>query len=149
MIEPNRNGEVWVFAEQEDGNLDGYGNACDSDLTDNGVVDLGDLSGVLTNLGSTTTPTIDLNCNGVVDDTLLLCDQNIATNTANALDFARAIDICQTATDQDKKWGVISGALTFPPYTLGLMNGLLEVAPVQRRASRRSPSPASFSSSGL
>jgi hypothetical protein len=55
---------------------------------------------------------VDDDCNGTVDDTILLCDQNLASNSADALDFAKAIDICQTATETDKRWGVISGSLT-------------------------------------
>ncbi len=55
---------------------------------------------------------VDDDCNGVVDDTLLLCDQGIASNTTAAMDFARAIDICQTTTEAESKWGVISATLT-------------------------------------
>jgi len=47
--------------------------------------------------------TFDNDCNGLADDTPLLCDQSIASNTASALDYARAIDICQ---------GVVGAKLT-------------------------------------
>ena len=33
------------------------------------------------------------------------------------MDFAKAIDICQTATMTDKKWGVISATLTLADGT--------------------------------
>jgi hypothetical protein len=59
----------------------------------------------------------DDDCNGVVDDTLLLCDQGIPSNTTNGMDFARAIDICQTTTDTDPKWGVITSQLTLADGT--------------------------------
>ena len=59
----------------------------------------------------------DDDCNGVADDTLLLCDQAIASNTQDPLDFARAIDLCQTTTATDPRWGVISGALTLTDGT--------------------------------
>jgi len=59
----------------------------------------------------------DDDCNGIVDDSVLLCDQNIPSNTTDAMEFAKAIDICQVATDQDKKWGVISGQLTLADGT--------------------------------
>ena len=39
------------------------------------------------------------------------------SNSTNAKDFAKAIDICQTATMTDKKWGVISATLTLPDGT--------------------------------
>lgn len=58
---------VGAGCEQEDGNLDGYGNACDADISNNGIVDLPDLSAVLTNLGSTSAAAVDLSCNGIVD----------------------------------------------------------------------------------
>jgi hypothetical protein len=52
---------------QNDGDNDGYGNACDADLTNNGIVDIPDLGVVLSNLGSTLTPAVDITCNGIVD----------------------------------------------------------------------------------
>lgn len=52
--------------EQEDGNLDGYGNACDADISNNGTIDLPDL-GALLGVYGTANPTADLNCNGTVD----------------------------------------------------------------------------------
>jgi hypothetical protein len=55
---------------------------------------------------------IDDDCNGVVDDTVLLCDQSINSNTTSGMDFARAIDICQVATDGDQKWGVIDAKIS-------------------------------------
>jgi hypothetical protein len=59
----------------------------------------------------------DDDCNGFVDDTILLCDQNIPSNTQDAMEYARAIDICQTATENDRKWGVITAALTLTDGT--------------------------------
>src|SRR5262249_22912159 len=55
---------------------------------------------------------LDDDCNGAVDDTALMCDQGIPSDTGNAGDFARAMELCQTATMNDKKWGVISATLT-------------------------------------
>lgn len=60
---------------------------------------------------------VDDDCNGLVDDTVALCDQGILSNTSDAMDFAKAIDLCQTATMADKKWGVISASMTFPDGT--------------------------------
>ena len=59
----------------------------------------------------------DDDCNGVADDTLLLCDQGLLSNSQSGLDYAKAIDICQQTTDTEKKWGVISGALTLADGT--------------------------------
>lgn len=59
----------------------------------------------------------DDDCNGFIDDTILLCDQGIASNTQDAMEYARAIDICQTATDNDQRWGVISAQLTLADGT--------------------------------
>ena len=110
-IDNNCNG---VVDEDEDRDMDGYttcgGDCCDStECSKPGNVNPGafDVAG----------NNFDDDCNGVVDDAILLCDQGIASNTQNALDYARAIDICQTATMADKKWGVISGALTFADGT--------------------------------
>jgi hypothetical protein len=59
----------------------------------------------------------DDDCNGSVDDSLALCDQGLTSGSTNATDFAKAMDICQTATMTDKKWGLISASLTLPDGT--------------------------------
>jgi hypothetical protein len=59
----------------------------------------------------------DDDCNGFIDDTILLCDQGIPSNTTDAMQFARAIDICQEATENDRKWGVITASLTLTDGT--------------------------------
>jgi hypothetical protein len=61
--------------------------------------------------------TVDDDCNGLIDDTTLLCDQGLMSNSNVATDFAKAIDICQQATMADTKWGVISATLTLPDGT--------------------------------
>ncbi len=60
---------------------------------------------------------VDDDCNGMVDDSQAICDQNLATGTMNGNDYAKAIDICQTATMNEKKWGVISATLTLADGT--------------------------------
>jgi len=105
-IDNNCNGTV---DEDEDRDGDGFttcgGDCCDS--TECG-------SPALVNPGSFDAPgnTLDDDCNGVVDDTVAICDQGLASNSSNAMDYAKAIDLCQTATMADKKWGVISAQLT-------------------------------------
>ena len=59
----------------------------------------------------------DDDCNGVLDDTVALCDQGIASNTADPMDFAKAMELCQTTTMADKKWGVISAKFTLADGT--------------------------------
>jgi hypothetical protein len=54
---------------QRDTDNDGYGNICDADFTQNGVVDSTDLSIIKLTLRSSTSPDQDLNGNGVVDST--------------------------------------------------------------------------------
>ncbi|MGE0550917.1 MAG: choice-of-anchor L domain-containing protein [Kofleriaceae bacterium] len=105
-VDNNCNGTV---DENVDADGDGLttcgGDCCDSTECDKpGLVNYGSFDAPGNNF--------DDDCNGMVDDTVLLCDQNIASNTANGLDFAKAIDICQTSTEDDTKWGVISAALT-------------------------------------
>jgi hypothetical protein len=51
---------------QYDFDADGYGNACDADYDNNGVVDTNDLIALLGGLGGPNLE-IDSNCNGVVD----------------------------------------------------------------------------------
>ena len=57
---------------------------------------------------------VDNDCDGTPDNTALLCDQGLMSNSTIGLDFAKAVDICQTATMTDNKWGVISADLTLP-----------------------------------
>ncbi len=101
----------------EDVDNDGDGFAtCAGDCADNaGVVDRPEL----VNPGAFDAPgnEFDDDCNGVVDDTLLLCDQNIMSNTQDAFEFARAIDICQRTTEAERTWGVIDAQLTLADGT--------------------------------
>jgi hypothetical protein len=55
---------------------------------------------------------VDDNCDGIIDNTVLLCDQNLNSNSTDGFDFAKAIDICQTTTEQGTGWGVIDAKVT-------------------------------------
>jgi len=57
---------------------------------------------------------VDNDCDGTIDNEPGFCDQSLVSNSANATDFAKAIDLCQTATASDKKWGVLEARLTLP-----------------------------------
>ena len=50
----------------------------------------------------------DEDCDGKVDNVVQACDDGIALTDTNAMNGAKAIDLCQTATANDKKWGVLS-----------------------------------------
>ncbi|MGB5473700.1 MAG: hypothetical protein WBQ78_09510 [Gammaproteobacteria bacterium] len=52
---------------QRDTNGDGFGNMCDADFNNNGLVDPSDFSLIKSLFGSTTSPDQDLNGNGIVD----------------------------------------------------------------------------------
>jgi hypothetical protein len=55
---------------------------------------------------------VDDDCNGKIDDTLLLCDTSLDSNSTNARDFARAIDLCQDTAEGSFRWGVIDARLS-------------------------------------
>lgn len=59
---------------------------------------------------------VDDDCDGGTDNPLPLCDNGIASNTGDPLQYARAIDLCQftseNAQGEDRIWGVITGSLT-------------------------------------
>jgi hypothetical protein len=61
---------------------------------------------------------VDDDCDGFFDEIDPPCDNQVTnTNTSVALDYAKAMDLCQTTPEvvpnkKDKKWGVISGKLT-------------------------------------
>lgn len=56
---------------------------------------------------------VDDDCDGSIDNPVGNCDTGLASNASNPLDYAKAIDICQTTTENpplaQKKWGVIQG----------------------------------------
>ncbi len=53
---------------------------------------------------------LDDDCDGTTDNALAGCDDGLASNSSTAMDYARAIGLCQVATDG--KWGVVSATLT-------------------------------------
>jgi len=103
--------------------LDGDGwTPCQGDCCDSAQVDVcGDPN--LVNPGAFEVPgnMVDDDCDGTKDNVLAACDNGLASNSATATDYAKAIDLCATTTESpanliDKKWGVISA-------TLSLANG--------------------------
>jgi hypothetical protein len=50
---------------------------------------------------------VDNDCDGGVDNPAVDCDEDLTPQSNDPMDYAKAIDLCQTATDTDKKWGVL------------------------------------------
>ncbi|HUJ58082.1 MAG TPA: choice-of-anchor L domain-containing protein [Kofleriaceae bacterium] len=57
---------------------------------------------------------VDNDCDGGIDNAVLVCDQGITSTTTSGMDFAKAIDLCQTTTMADpmRRWGVIDATFS-------------------------------------
>lgn len=53
----------------------------------------------------------DDDCSGTADDAPDPCDAGLASSSTDALDYARALGLCQAATAAGRSWGVLSAAL--------------------------------------
>ncbi|MEZ4447982.1 MAG: choice-of-anchor L domain-containing protein [Nannocystaceae bacterium] len=108
----NCNGQV---DENPDADNDGWG-VCDGDCCDS--VGPNCLNPNLVNPGAFEVMgnMVDDDCDGAKDNPVPACENGLASNSSNALDYAKAIDLCQFTTENppknQKKWGVISGTLT-------------------------------------
>jgi hypothetical protein len=62
---------------------------------------------------------VDNDCDGTVDNAVTACDTGLTSGSTNAMDFAKAIDLCQTTTMNDpmKRWGVIDAKFTLADGT--------------------------------
>ena len=74
----------------------------------------------------------DEDCDGKIDNVVESCDAGLALADADPMNAARALDLCQTASAGDKRWGVLGakyvradGSATIPPSPLqyGIMEG--------------------------
>ena len=104
-----------LIDEDEDLDEDGF-TACGGDCCDEQGPDC--LNPELVNPGAFEAPDneVDDDCDGEVDEDSPTCDADIAPDTPDADDFARAIDLCQFTEEapkdpQDATWGVISAEL--------------------------------------
>jgi hypothetical protein len=101
---------------------------CEGDCCDDNV--LGCIDAHLVNPGAFEVPGngLDDNCDGVIDELVPTCDAGLASDSSDALDFAAAMDLCQTTVEKaqpaKRTWGVISAKLT-------LANGEGAPLPVQ------------------
>jgi hypothetical protein len=107
-IDQNCNGAI---DENEDRDNDGF-TTCDGDCCDSTECSRPELANP--NAFDAPDNNVDDDCDSAVDNSVGVCDQGIASNTMNAMDFAKAIDLCQVTTVDSKKWGVISAKLTLP-----------------------------------
>lgn len=61
---------------------------------------------------------IDEDCNGTPDDEVVDCDTNLPFDGNDAMDAAKAIGLCKTASAGGKEWGVIEAQWVRPDGTL-------------------------------
>jgi hypothetical protein len=109
-VDDNCNG---MTDEDVDADGDGFttcgGDCCDS--TNDGCG-----NPALVNPGAFDAPgnMVDDDCDGMVDEGTTACDTGLTSNTTSAMDFAKAMELCDTATMADKKWGVIEAKFLQP-----------------------------------
>jgi hypothetical protein len=109
-VDDNCNGTV-----DEDVDLDGDGfTTCGGDCCDS--TNDGCASPALVNPGAFEAAgnSLDDDCDGTVDNVVAAtCDTGLASNSSVGLEYAAAMDICQTATEApgDQRWGVIDAVL--------------------------------------
>lgn len=106
---------------------DGWG-TCDGDCCDDEL--LGCIDAHLANPGAfeIVGNEVDDDCDGMTDEQEPTCDAELASDSSDPLDFAAAMDLCQTTSEAaplpTRTWGVISATLT-------LANGEDTPMPVQ------------------
>ena len=52
-------------------------------------------------------PPVDEDCNGTADDVPQPCDSGLALDSLDPYDAAKAVGLCQKATENDRVWGVL------------------------------------------
>jgi hypothetical protein len=110
--------------------LDGDGwSSCEGDCCDDEVT--GCIDAHLVNPGAfeVLDNGVDDDCDGTTDEVEPSCDAGLASNSSDPLDYAAAMDLCQTTSESaplpSRTWGVISAKLT-------LANGQSSPLSVQR-----------------
>lgn len=101
--------------EPVDADGDGW-TTCNGDCCDDEIV--GCIDAHLVNPGAFEVPDneVDDDCDGDIDEAEPICDTGLASDSSEPLDFAAALDLCQTTTEnaalEERTWGVISAELT-------------------------------------
>jgi hypothetical protein len=115
-----------LVAVDQDG--DGW-STCDGDCCDDEIV--GCIDAALVNPGAFEVEgnEVDDDCDGMTDEIEPLCDDDLASDSGTGLDYAAALDLCQSTEEDaplpERSWGVISAELT-------LASGQDMPKPVQR-----------------
>ncbi|NVB43872.1 hypothetical protein G6O69_39125 [Pseudenhygromyxa sp. WMMC2535] len=98
-----------------DADGDGWG-ACSGDCCDDEL--LGCVDAHLVNPGAFEVAGngVDDDCDGEIDEPTTACDAGLSSNSGDGLDYAAALDLCETTTENaplaERRWGVISAELT-------------------------------------
>ena len=110
-LDENCDGQV---DENPDLDGDGWG-VCDNDCCDQVSPDCSTPALVNPGAFEVDQNNVDDDCDGMVDNPVPLCDGGLASNSNNADDYARAIDLCQFTTENpplpQRIWGVIDSNL--------------------------------------
>ncbi len=139
-------GNDCVSAANEDKDMDGFSvsagdcNDCDPN------VNPGAIEVIVTEPGmdGMVPPPADEDCDSMVDNVVESCDSGIALDDTDPMNGARAIDLCQAASANDGKWGVLKaayvradGSTAVPPNPLqyGILNNFGPNVNTQRGAS--------------
>ncbi len=98
--------------ENTDEDGDGF-TTCDGDCCDGGT---GCGNPALVNPGSfdASGNNLDDDCDGEIDNTQVICDMGLTSNSTRAADYAKAMDLCQEAIEATRRWGLIEARLTLP-----------------------------------
>jgi hypothetical protein len=110
-IDENCTGEA---DENTDNDMDGF-TTCDGDCCDS----IECAQPALVNPGAFDAAgnALDDDCDGMIDNTLATCDMGLVSGSPNAGDYAKAMEICNTATEASRRWGLIEA-------TFSMTNGM-------------------------
>jgi hypothetical protein len=117
--------EMCIGSTADNTDLDGDGwTTCNGDCCDSPTVCSNPAE---VNPGAWEVPNdgVDNDCDGTVDNAILSCDTNLASNSHNGYDYAAAIDICPSTTlqgaalmnDPMRHWGILDAQITLPQGT--------------------------------
>jgi hypothetical protein len=115
-----------LVAVDQDG--DGW-STCDNDCCDDEIIGCIDAAFVNPGAFEVEGNEVDDDCDGMIDEATPSCDSDLESDSDTPLDYAAAIDLCQTTEEDaplpERTWGVISAELT-------LADGDATPLPVQR-----------------